>query len=390
MLDWLIIGGGIHGTHLALALLGRSKVAPERLRILDPHETLLARWNACTAATGMAYLRSTVVHHLALDPHDLWNYAKRRGIPPNQFRGPYRRPSLALFQEHSQAQIAAYGLEQTHLCAQATGLRPIAGGWCVETDQGSLTARRVLLALSVSAQPRWPCWAQALRAAGGPVRHLYAPETTHMPLPSDATVVIGGGISAAQVAVALARKAPGTVTLLMRHAIRVEDFDSPPGWVGPKELRRFLAEPSLHRRRAMIAGARRPGSMPQDVAHSLERATRAGMLRIERGEVRQGVLRPDGIVELSLPGQTLHADQVILATGFDGQRPGGAWLDQVIAANELPVAPCGYPVVTPGLQWAPGLYVTGALAELELGPVARNIAGARHAGERLAAAQGGA
>jgi hypothetical protein len=32
-----------------------------------------------------------------------------------------------------------------------------------------------------------------------------------------------------------------------------------------------------------------------------------------------------------------------------------------------------------------GLYVTGALAELELGPVARNIAGARHAGERLAA-----
>jgi hypothetical protein len=190
-------------------------MAPERLRILDPHERLLARWNACTAATGMIHLRSTVVHHLALDPHDLWNYAKRRGIPPDQFRGPYRRPSLALFQEHSAAQIAAHGLEQIHLCGQATGLRPIAGGWCVETDQGSLAARRVLLALSVGAQLHWPCWAQALRAAGGPVRHLYEPEAPHAPSPSGATVVIGGGISAAQVAVALAREAPGTVTLLL-------------------------------------------------------------------------------------------------------------------------------------------------------------------------------
>jgi hypothetical protein len=98
------------------------------------------------------------------------------------------------------------------------------------------------------------------------------------------------------------------------------------------------------------------------------------------------VLLPDHTVDLTLPGRTLRAEQVLLATGFDGRRPGGAWLDHAIEACELPVAPCGYPVVTPGLQWAPGLYLTGALAELELGPVARNIAGARHAGERLVVA----
>ncbi len=390
MHDWLIIGGGIHGTHLALVLLGRGGIPPERLRILDPHAMLLARWEACTAATGMAYLRSTVVHHLALDPHDLWNYAKRRGIQSNQFRGPYRRPSLALFHEHSAAQIAAQGLEQVHLRGQATGLRPVSGGWCVETDHGSLTARCVLLALSVGAQPRWPFWAQALRAVGGPVRHIYAPAVPHAPLPGGATVVIGGGISAAQVAVALAHAAPGRVTLLMRHAIRVEAFDSPAGWVGPQELRSFQAEPSPLRRRAMIAGARRPGSMPQDVARSLEQAVQAGMLRVERGEVQRGVFRPDGAVDLELPGRTLRAEQVLLATGFAQHRPGGAWLDAAIATHALPLAPCGYPLTPPSLQWAPGLFVTGALAELELGPVARNIAGARHAGERLAAVKGGA
>ena len=35
-LDWLIIGGGIHGMHIAARLLGESGVAPERLRIVDP------------------------------------------------------------------------------------------------------------------------------------------------------------------------------------------------------------------------------------------------------------------------------------------------------------------------------------------------------------------
>jgi hypothetical protein len=141
---------------------------------------------------------------------------------------------------------------------------------------------------------------------------------------------------------------------------------------------------SVERRRAMIRGARRPGSMPDDVARNLRRAERWGLLRIVRGEVRRATLQPDGAVGLEVPGLTLRASRVLLATGFEQQRPGAGWLDRAIAACELPLASCGYPLVAPSLAWAPGLYVTGALAELELGPVARNIVGARHAGERLA------
>jgi cation diffusion facilitator CzcD-associated flavoprotein CzcO len=381
MLDWLIIGGGLHGTHLALVLTRRCGVAPERLRILDPHEELLAHWERCTAATGMRFLRSTVVHHLALDPHDLWQFVRQRGAEPGQFRGPYKRPALGLFREHCRAVIAEHGLERLHLRRRATGLTRAKHGWRVETDGGSLTACRVLLALSVGEQPRWPAWAAQLRAAGGPVGHLYGCEAPMM-APGE-TVVVGGGISAAQAAVALARQAPGNVTLLLRHDIRVEAFDSPAGWVGPKELRGFHAEPSVERRRAMIRGARRPGSMPKDVAHSLHRAERAGLLRVVRGEVRRADLQPDCSVGLEVHGLALRADRVVLATGFEQQRPGGAWLDRAIADYELPLAPCGYPVIDPSLAWAQGLYATGALAELELGPVARNIVGARHAGERL-------
>jgi hypothetical protein len=57
-----------------------------------------------------------------------------------------------------------------------------------------------------------------------------------------------------------------------------------------------------------------------------------------------------------------------------------------VAECGLPLAPCGYPVLDQRLCWAPGLYVSGPLAELEIGPVAQNLLGARLAGERLDAA----
>jgi hypothetical protein len=39
--------------------------------------------------------------------------------------------------------------------------------------------------------------------------------------------------------------------------------------------------------------------------------------------------------------------------------------------------------VDQSLRWHPGIYVTGALAELEIGPTAMNIIGARLAAERI-------
>ncbi len=73
---------------------------------------------------------------------------------------------------------------------------------------------------------------------------------------------------------------------------------------------------------------------------------------------------------------------MVLATGFERTRP-GAWLEPTIERLGLRQSSCGYPVVDRALRWHPRIHVTGALAELELGPAARNIAGARMASERL-------
>ena len=61
-LDWLIVGGGIHGVHIAARLVGESGVSPDRLRILDPYDQLLARWRAGHRRGRTDYLLMTEDH----------------------------------------------------------------------------------------------------------------------------------------------------------------------------------------------------------------------------------------------------------------------------------------------------------------------------------------
>ena len=69
-------------------------------------------------------------------------------------------------------------------------------------------------------------------------------------------------------------------------------------------------------------------------------------------------------------GKNIIADRILLATGFEGKRPGGELISQLIKSASLPCAKCGYPIVTVTLCWHPGIY-TMPSAELELKPVSR-------------------
>ena len=103
-----------------------------------------------------------------------------------------------------------------------------------------------------------------------------------------------------------------------------------------------------------------------------------------QGEVTSATVREDGRRCLTLSdGNEILVDQVLLATGFAKDRPGGELIDSLVESG-LPVSEFdGYPVVDAALRWHPRIHVSGALAELALGPSARNIAGARLAAERI-------
>lgn len=391
MLDWLIIGGGIHGTHISHSLIATGKAAFDRVRVLDPYEQPLARWDECTANTGMRFLRSPVVHHLAVDPYDLQKFVKTaRGSALAEFAEPYQRPALQLFRAHSEALLKQFRLRALRIQGRAIGLQRCPGGLRVETKTGSLEAKRVLLAISLSEQPEWPGWAARIREAGGGIHHIFEPGFNRAALPDwTQCVVVGGGITAAQTALALARRAPGNVTLLQRHETRLHQFDSDPGWMGPKFMNGFAHTRNFTVRRQLIAAARHRGSLPPDVAAELKTA-------LESGQIRQRITTAIGATWAKARGIEFHlgdenqregrltADCVVLATGFAPTRPGGKWLERAIHDLGLACGACGYPVVNRQLRWEAGLYVTGPLAELELGPTARNITGARHAAERLA------
>ena len=133
MLDWLLIGGGVHGTHLSLALTARLGWPRDRVRVLDPHPAPLALWSRQTANAGMTFMRSSLVHHLALDPYGLKRFARSpeaNGV--SRFAPPYSRPSYALFQAHSVRTVTEHDLGALRVRGRATGLRRVAGGRRVE------------------------------------------------------------------------------------------------------------------------------------------------------------------------------------------------------------------------------------------------------------------
>lgn len=379
--SWAIIGGGPHGVHAAIRLLNAG-VPAGNIQIFDPHAELLANWRHCTEATGMGYLRSPVVHHLDIDPYALAHFAKSRearGIA--RFVPPYRRPGLRLFQAHCASLVAQYRLAERHCPTTVTAVEPFLHQWRIVTDRASVIVDSVILAPGGGASLERPPWAQGF--APEHVAHLFdaRPAWRKNKHPSQRIVVVGGGISAAQTALDLALR--HHVTLVRRHGPRVHLFDSDPGWVGPLHMRGFSACKDLTQRRTMISQARHRGSMPPELARKLQCKVRLGVLRVVEDEVQTANAQGSAI-NLTFKGQNpLVADHVLLATGMMPGRPGGALVDKLVTHAALPVSPCGFPILSDGLQWHPGLFIMGGLAELQLGPTSRNLTGAREAATRI-------
>lgn len=382
LLDWLLIGGGIHGVHVAVRLLAEAGVPRERLRLVDPSPRLLARWRTSTEATGMAYLRSPSVHHLDVAPYSLDRFAgKRKDRDPALFTAPYDRPALALFNAHCDHVIDSLQLEELHVRDRASRCVVSEDRAVVRLEGGDeLVARNVVLALGQSEQPCWPSWAPREHPL---IRHLFHPSGAVEPSVEGSTVaVVGGGISAAQIAVRLGAHGHH-VLLVSRHKLRKHQFDADPGWLGPKHMADFLRVRSLKERRAIIERERHRGSLPPDTRGALRRSIEKGRVTWHEAEV-EALADAEGRLRLDLStGETIDADRLLLATGFASERPGGAMVDELVEAAALPCADCGYPVVDAALRWHPRVRVTGPLAELELGPVARTIAGARRAADRI-------
>ena len=128
MYDWLIIGGGIHGVTIATFLLqlrGIDKTTDRtKLLIVDPNKELLLNWKKRAKRVGMKTLRSSLVHHIDVDPFSLKKFASTtKGRASGKLRGRYGHPDLELFDEHCKRVIEANELKSFHLKDYVVGLK---------------------------------------------------------------------------------------------------------------------------------------------------------------------------------------------------------------------------------------------------------------------------
>ncbi len=238
-----------------------------------------------------------------------------------------------------------------------------------------------MLATGSGLWPRWPQWAESLDWAGGDVWHVFDDDFDLAAVDDEAVVgIVGLGISAVQLAICLSERENGGVEIIAPHEVRTAMFDSDPCWLGPRcqvGLRRF---DSYVRRRKEIDRARRVGTVPRTLVRQLTELIESGEVRTEIGSVESAGLDESGSMEIRTAKQkTIEVDNLIL----EAPRADRSWLTGAIARHNLETAPCGFPIVDDNLCWDHGLYVSGSLAELELGPASRNIAGARMTARRL-------
>ncbi|GEN86208.1 FAD/NAD(P)-binding protein [Oceanobacillus sojae] len=382
MYKWVVIGGGIQGSCVASRLLEEKKAERKDLLIIDSHKQPLERWRTVTDKIEMEYLRSPLVHHLHTDPYSLKKYSSVNNYASG-FKGRYQRPRLDMFNQHCLDLLEETGVMECWLQGEVNGLKWTERGWKVGIKDGRcFFSERVVLAMGVNHTPHYPSWAEKYRDNKA-LEHIFE-MNSRLPDTGD-VIVIGGGMTAGHLAYALTQKESiHSVTMVKRHPLRIHHFDSDPGWLGPKYLNKYHKLTSYKERRKTIQKARNRGSITRDLYLKLLKQERLGRLDIHTGCIEDIREDTDGKMQLFMENQEkLKESSIMLATGPAIAMPGKEWLDPIIKQMGLPCAPCGFPVVPKSLEWKNGLFVAGALAELEIGPVSRNIAGARKAAERI-------
>lgn len=387
MYKCIIIGGGIQGTTMASYLMRQKKVTMDELLIIDPHAEPLADWHRCTNAIAMPFLRSPSVHHLDVNPLSLRTFIKSNKYNEKaSFLGRLKRPSLSLFEEHCNYLIEELSLKKCWKQGSVKAISQNEKGWKIKLHNNQhLYGKNLILAIGNSQQLHWPDWSLPLKdRSNAPIHHVFDTDLPNLENMQPPFTVIGGGISAVHLTLKLHHIFPKQVTLLKRHPFRIHDFDSDPGWLGPKKQVAFHKTYSYQSRREQIVKARNKGSIPRELHTKLLHLKRHNDKIIADGEIYEGRVEK-GLINLYDKSNQLlqRSGTVILATGFQKTLPGKQWLTPVIEENSLKYAECGYPIVTKNLEWGPNLYVMGALAELEIGPIARNISGARQAAQRI-------
>ena len=381
--------------------------------VIDPGSHFMQSWNKRFEALEISHLRSPAfAHPVAFEPKALVNFAIREGRTSELIDAPVccwvpttdlsaegsllkALPSNALFRDFCLSLEAT--LPHRWLSGTATSVckDPSTGEFRVlyrekaGERERTVVARAVILATGPVGKWNVPAPFGELLASRLVLhteellvesRTLGEEITRRCPGEPGRVLVIGGGLSAAQAALA-AFRAGHHVVLRSRRPLQTRAFDIASDWLDVRHADRlryeFLSLP-IKRRRDAVREAASGGSVPATYLEEIRRLAQSSSAlqlevdeEIDRSQACQGA----GGNHVVVNGDSFA--MVILATGVVAEPSCSPLYHSVQELFEAPTID-GLPHVDNSLRWMPGedLFVLGANAVLELGPGGGNLLGA--------------
>mmetsp|Transcript_3408 Transcript_3408/g.10484 ORF Transcript_3408/g.10484 Transcript_3408/m.10484 type:complete len:544 (-) Transcript_3408:62-1693(-) len=436
-----IIGGGPHALAVLTALHERSYATPQfrddaayalrvgfnshklvgTVAVIDPGERFCEMWDKRFLALGINKLRSPLFAHPdAYDDHALLDYAIKtertdeishpKGAEIS--RENIQRSAMGFgFELHGQPSAALFKDFCAHLAerhphtwvkekAAAVTKDGKDGKYTVTCEGGSAV---VADAVVIATGPQGP-WnvpkpfapfvgspavvhTAELFAAGFSLAEAVTARTEHLPQGSK-VLVIGGGLTAAQAALAAARGG-FSVVMRSRDSLRTRDYDVETEWLDRRSANRkrfeFLQTP-LEDRPKFLRDAVGGGSLPLSYLDELiEMATNSDTLKLEvdSGMEKWDVSAAEGTDGVVVNGKRFEL--VILATGIALNPASTPLYEQVRDMFPTPFMG-GFPELDDSLRWSEeeDIFVVGCNAGLQLGPGALNLMGAMRSGQLVA------
>jgi cation diffusion facilitator CzcD-associated flavoprotein CzcO len=373
--DTLVIGGGVNGTSVAAEL---AENGHEDFMVADP-EGYGSNLLEYAESIGMESMRSPMEHSLG-EEWDLWEYASERGRLDEIEEG---RPSVDLFGSYWEDLVDDYGLEKKLNREKVEEVERNGNGTysAVIGDQ-EVEAENVVLATG-KGPLNYPDYAEDLPDEADAYHAFDEDFDVYDAADYDGeTYVIGGGITAGQVASSMA-DAGADVTMVSRSEIETAGEEADEEWQEWSGIRNRLDGLDDEERYETVRDARYDGAMPEYVYEKVAESDAEVMEEVDILSAEY----TDGIeVELST-GESGEDVQLIYATGFQDAYEDPFYQDLAselgldTGFNDMPALDDG------SLEWmdedgyGSGIYVTGDLAAGSLGPFAGNIRGSQLASD---------
>lgn len=208
-------------------------------------------------------------------------------------------------------------------------------------------------------------------------------------------VVVGGGLTSAQLTDLAIRRGVTKVWHIMRGPCRVKLFDLNLEWMGKyknTEQARFWLADSDEERLEIIKSARGGGSITPLYNKILKKHIAAGKVNLctstsivdARFEQLDGETSGQWHITTNPPLELLPMDFMYFATGIQTDFTSLPYMQTLLQKHPIQGAG-GFPCLTEDLMWKDDvpLFMVGKLAALQLGPGAANVGGAMVGAERV-------